>query len=150
MRGSLSQESEGSGKLSLYGKLKLFLCAEPYVTASLSVGVRRVMAGLSAGCLPLQIELGRYTQPKTPIQERICRLCHVELEDQQHFLLRCKCIKDARVKLLQKVLNASEFSSSSWRIWRSVSRCGSACLQKCKYKEQLAPFLETLRDDNVL
>ena len=46
-------------------------------------------------------------------RERICRLCHVELEDQQHCLLRCKCIKDLRVKLLQKVLNASEFSSSS-------------------------------------
>ena len=40
---------------------------EPYVRASLPVGVRRVVAGLRAGCLPLQVELGRYTSPKTPL-----------------------------------------------------------------------------------
>ena len=37
---------------------------EPYARAKLSVGVRRVLAGLRAGCLPLQVEVGRYAYPK--------------------------------------------------------------------------------------
>ena len=44
----------------MYRQLKHFPGTEPYVRASLPVGVRRVVAGLRAGCLPLQIELGRY------------------------------------------------------------------------------------------
>ena len=48
----------------MYRQFKHCPDTEPYVRASLPVGVRRVVAGLRAGCLPLQVELGRYTSPK--------------------------------------------------------------------------------------
>ena len=56
--------SVNGGKLSMYRQFKHCPDTEPYVRASLPVDVRRVVAGLRAGCLPLQVELGRYTSPK--------------------------------------------------------------------------------------
>ena len=63
--------------------------AEPYVKCGLAVGVRRVIAGLRTGCLPLEMELGRYTLPKTPAEQRICKICDTEPETQEHFIVRC-------------------------------------------------------------
>ena len=91
--------SENGGKLAMYRQLKLFPGTEPYVRASLPVGVRRVVAGLRAGCLPLQIELGRYTSPKTPLNQRTCKLCNSGTEDQEHFLLLCPSLHEPRAKL---------------------------------------------------
>ena len=39
-------------------------------------------------CHKLRIETGRYTRPKTPRQERNCKICHT-LEDEQHSLFFC-------------------------------------------------------------
>ena len=83
----------------MYRQLKLFPGTEPYVRASLPVGVRRVVAGLRAGCLPLQIELGRYTSPKTPLNQRTCKLCNSGTEDQEHFLLLCPSLHEPRATL---------------------------------------------------
>ena len=93
--------SEKGGKLALYRQLKHFPGTEPYVRASLPVGVRRVVAGLRAGCLPLQVELGRYTSPKTPLEERTCKLCSNGTEDQEHFLLLCPCLNEPRIQLFK-------------------------------------------------
>ena len=54
------------------------------------------LAGLRAGCLPLQIELGRYTSPKTPLSMRICKLCNDGTEDQEHFLFHCRALSKPR------------------------------------------------------
>ena len=59
--------------------------AEPYVKCGLAVGVQRVTAGLRAGCLSLEMELGRYTLPKTPSEQKICKICDTEPENQEHF-----------------------------------------------------------------
>ena len=57
--------SESGGKLANYRQFKFFPKTEPYVRLNLPATVR-VVAGLRAGCLHLQIELGCFTQPKTP------------------------------------------------------------------------------------
>ena len=42
--------------------------------------------GLRAGCLPLAVEVRKYTG--TPYSERVCRLCDCEeVEDQHHLLI---------------------------------------------------------------
>ena len=91
-----TSSSESGGKLALYRQIKHFPETEPYCRASLSLGVRRVLAGLRAGCLPLQIELGRYTSPKTPLNLRICKLCNDGIEDQEHFLFHCHALTEPR------------------------------------------------------
>ena len=45
----------------MYRRIKKEPVPEIYVAAKKSVGVRRVIAGLRLGCLPLAVELGRYT-----------------------------------------------------------------------------------------
>ena len=69
--------SESGGKLAVYRRLKGFPASEPYARANLPVSIRRVLAGLRAGCLLLQVELGRYSS----------KMCNLEVEDQEHFLL---------------------------------------------------------------
>ena len=51
--------SESGGKLANYRQFKFFPKTKPYVRLNLPVTVRRVVAGLRAGCLPLQIEVLR-------------------------------------------------------------------------------------------
>ena len=103
VQGVESGRSESGGKLALYRKFKSSPKLEPYVKLNLPVKVRRVVAGLRAGCLPLQIELGRYTQPKTPLKERICPVCTEEVQSQEHFLVRCEPLRESRNKLLDVV-----------------------------------------------
>ena len=53
------------------------------------------------GYLPLQIETGRYTN--TPAANRICKLCHLEIEDQYHFLLICPLLRQERLHLFNAI-----------------------------------------------
>ena len=99
--GSEVRASPSGGRLVVYRQLKNIPLCEPYVRAGLDVGVRRVIAGLRAGCLPLQVELGRYTSPKTEYNLRLCKLCNNEVETQEHFLIRCSPLKEVRSELFK-------------------------------------------------
>ena len=48
---------------------------EHYVKLNMSRDQRRILAKLRSCILPLEIEKGRYTRPKIPINERICKFC---------------------------------------------------------------------------
>ena len=45
----------------------------------------------------LQIEVGRYTKPKTPRMDRVCSMCNV-LEDEQHVIFACPRYQRLREK----------------------------------------------------
>ena len=79
------EASETGGRLNIYRRIKAdFPTTERYVANIRSVGMRRVLAGLWVGCLPLAVETGRYTG--VPLCQRSCRLCdRREVEDQTHF-----------------------------------------------------------------
>lgn len=95
--------SESGGKLVLYRQFKCMPELEPYAKAHVPLAARRVLAGLRAGCLPLQVELGRFTCPKTPYKQRLCKMCGEALEDQTHFLLMCPKLRESRVQLFNSV-----------------------------------------------
>ena len=80
-------QSTSVGHLSIYRVLKPNPGTENYVMDYLPVNVRRVVAGLRMGCLPLEVETGRYTE--THYEQRICKLRKSAPEDQKHFLLIC-------------------------------------------------------------
>ena len=74
------------------------LCAVEIVITMRSLGGRRVIAGLRAGCLPQAVEVERYTG--TPCRNRVCRLCNCgEVEDQHHFLIICHILSSVRQKI---------------------------------------------------
>ena len=62
-------ETLGRKMLKVEGNrsLKCIPEAECYTKA---MSIRRIMAGLRAGCLPLQVELGKLSLQKTPLKER--------------------------------------------------------------------------------
>ena len=82
----------------MYRKIKKEPAPEIYVASKNSVGVRRVIAGLRLGCLPLAVEVGRYTC--TPYTDRVCSLRGTgEAEDRHHFLINCPSLSHIRQKL---------------------------------------------------
>ena len=60
-------------KLRTYRQYKTVLKTESYVKQTMSRGHRRVLAKFRSCNLPLAIETGRYTRPKTPIFERLAQ-----------------------------------------------------------------------------
>ena len=106
------RDTQSGGKLVWYRRIKTIPKVEPYIRAGLPFGVRRVMAGLRAGCLPLQVELGRFSQPKTPFDNRICKVCNVGVETVQHFLVECKPLSTIRENLFSKVAEINPNFSS--------------------------------------
>lgn len=91
--------SESGGRLANYRTFKTVPQAEDYIIRSMSLDKRRTIAQLRCGCLPLEIELGRYRNPKIPLDQRICNLCNTGTEDETHFLTTCPALTDARSPL---------------------------------------------------
>ena len=61
---------------------------------------RRMLAKLRGGTAELRIETGRWRGLKR--QERICKNCRSgEVEDFEHFVMRCEQVKEERGKLME-------------------------------------------------
>ena len=103
---------------ALYRRIKHNPCTEKYLITMNSLGGRRVMAGLRFGCLPLAVEVGRYTG--TPYRERVCRLRNCgEVEDQHHFQIICHSLSSMRQNLFSHCLTLS----SSFTHLSSFDKC---------------------------
>ena len=98
--------SESGGRLVWYRQIKNDPSTEIYLTTINSLEGRRVMMGLRAGCLPLAVEVGRYTG--VPYRQRVCRVCGSgEVEDQIHFLINCPKLNCIRQNLFSHCLTLS-------------------------------------------
>jgi hypothetical protein len=49
----------------------------------------------------LNIEKGRFL--KLPVEQRICKLCHMDVEDEFHFLMNCDKLIHERVTLFRNI-----------------------------------------------
>ena len=89
-------------KLRTYRTFKTELRAESYLLLNISRFQRRNLARLRHGVLPLAIETGRYSKPKTPLEQRLCKLCTANtIESEVHFLIQCPLYQDQRVLLIE-------------------------------------------------
>ena len=62
---------------------------ENYILCS-KLQERRDFTKLRISCHQLKIETGRYSKPKTPIEDRLCTLCSMGvIENENHMLLEC-------------------------------------------------------------
>ena len=57
----------------------------------------------------LAIETGRYTVPKTPIENRTCFFCN-QIEDEFHVLYQCSLYNDEREYLMEQLSSFSNIS----------------------------------------
>ena len=78
---------------------------EHYVKLNMSRDQRRLLSKFRACNLPLAIETGRYTRPKTPVNNRLCMYCNNDkVEDETHFLVDCEFYSDLRNEVFRKAI----------------------------------------------
>ena len=93
-----------------YRSFKNVFMFEKYLSTINNVNDRISLTRFRTSSHRLQIEAGRYTIPKTPISERICKNCiDNSVEDEIHLLLKCnKFINNNRAELLTPCLNMNQ------------------------------------------
>ena len=95
--------SESGERFRYYRQLKSSPQAEEYIMSSAAIGKKRIITQLRCGCLPLEIETGRYRSPKQPLSERRCQLCQSDVGDELHFLLKCPSLSTTREPMLEAI-----------------------------------------------
>ena len=88
--------------LRTYETIKKSFRLEPYLYLVREAPFRNAIVQIRASSHTLAIERGRYTRPKTPIQERLGKSCGV-IEDEAHFILSCHINQSLRVELMTNI-----------------------------------------------
>ena len=88
-------------KLRTYKLFKKDCNVAEYIKSCLNKSERSLLAKFRCGILQLRIETGRFDQTK--VEDRICELCDDDLiEDEFHFLMKCRLYDDLRDVLFAK------------------------------------------------
>ena len=86
---------------------------------------RSLLSKFRTGILPLRIETGRWYQG-TKLEERVCELCrNGDIEDESHFLLKCKTYEDFRRVLFQNcyAINQNFFTLNDMEKFIYIVNC---------------------------
>jgi hypothetical protein len=103
--------NDGS-KLRTYSIFKQEFALENYILAEPNVAKRKEFTKLRISAHRLRIETDRYCRPKILAELRTCKLCESgEVEDEQHFICRCKCFDNDRAILYHELSQFSIFDS---------------------------------------
>ena len=90
----IGNDGHDHNKLRFYKQFKGSFKIEPYIVQILNRNQRQWLSRYRTSAHTLQIELGRYTHPVTPISERKCKYCKDDLlDDERHFILFCDTFK---------------------------------------------------------
>ena len=91
-----------NGKLRTFLKFKKEYCQETYLLHSKNLNHLTALARLRMSSHTLAIETGRHSKPKIAKENRLCKNCDLnEVEDEQHFLMRCTLYDTLRRNLLK-------------------------------------------------
>jgi len=91
-------------KLRTYALFKNEFKSEPYVINTLNIHHTLALIRFRISSHNLAIETGRYSQPKTPVNNRKCLYCQNDnIESEQHFLLKCSLYTNERIELITKI-----------------------------------------------
>ena len=84
---------------------------EDYLGAINRKDHRSAFTKLRLSAHKLEIEMGRYTSMKNrkKPQDRICKFCKIECEDEEHIVVTCPLYEDFRVDLYSEISKKYEF-----------------------------------------
>ena len=102
----LNESGRDTNKLRLYKTFKGSFSEEPYISKVFNRNQRCALTRLRISAHHLQIEVGRYTKPTTPVEKRYCKYCHAEprcLDTEFHFLFECSTFILKRQCFLGKI-----------------------------------------------
>lgn len=77
------------GKLRTYFTFKDHFQTKQYLSTIKNFDKRRCLTKFRISSHKLKIELGRFSRPITPLQNRVCDHCLTIIEDEFHFLMQC-------------------------------------------------------------
>ena len=97
-------------KLHLYSKVKSDWGVASHVRCNLSKFKRSLITQLRLGMLGIEVEVGRYNCVLK--EERVCKLCKLDVEDEIHFLFECRN-NNIHEKFSKVMLKVPELSSNS-------------------------------------
>ena len=98
------KDIESSSKLRTYALVKKYFCVEPYILHIRGNHLITAMARYRMSSHDLNIERGRFNNPITPKNLRICTRCQLnEIDDEIHLLLHCCAMKNEREILYDSV-----------------------------------------------
>ena len=124
------KQLQNSEKLRTYRTFKTIFKFENYIKDICNVTDRYSMSRYRTSNHRLQIELGRYTIPKTPVNDRICKNCPSgEIEDEKHILLNCDKYTLLRQMYVEVCFNknSSKLDNSSKLIWLMSNEDANIC-----------------------
>ena len=91
-----------ANKMRTYCKIKEEYKLEKYLIANdLDKHKVKTFTKLRISAHKLFIEEGRYK--KIPVEQRVCKLCQVEVEDELHFVMMCNRLSNVRMDYFQKL-----------------------------------------------
>ena len=88
-------------KLRTYKLFKEVFETEMHLSKNISTRYISAFAKFMCGVAPLRIEIGRYEN--TNVNERVCFICHDQIEGEKHVLLYCPLYADLRERLFNEV-----------------------------------------------
>ena len=98
------KDIESSSKLRTYALVKKYFCVEPYILHIRGNHLITAIARYRMSSHDLNIERGRFNNPITPKNQRICTRCQLnEIDDEIHLLLHCCAMKNEREILYDSV-----------------------------------------------
>ena len=92
-------ESEETTRISEYKEITNLDPNTVLYTSFVNDELRMTITRWRLSCHKLRIETGRYTNPITPRDQRLCKICLV-LEDEQHALFHCPAHNFVRLKYI--------------------------------------------------
>ena len=78
-----------SGKLVFYSTICHDFSLKKYSSFGIPKRIRCLLTRLRISAHSLAIETGRYSKPNAPLEERVCRFCTNNVENEKHFMLEC-------------------------------------------------------------
>ena len=94
---AFSRITDPESKLRTYGLIKHDAGREEYLVQIRNTKLRQKLTKFRLSNHKLMIEVGRHM--KLQKEERICQICHEEIEDEIHFLTKCKIYEALRKPL---------------------------------------------------
>ena len=95
--------NRNENKLRTYSKFNTIFKQEEYLNIK-DFKMRSILTRFHISAHTLEIETGRYTTPKTPLENRLCKQCNLsEIEDEEQFLINCPKYSLHRKELFRKL-----------------------------------------------
>jgi hypothetical protein len=96
-----------------------FFC--PHTDKHLAILSKRTFDTQSIHIFGLFLEIEKGRHQNIPLNERICKLCKLEIEDEIHFLLQCPILNSFRTEAMQQISdickNFATLDNKSKFIW---------------------------------